>query len=180
MCRSKKWQMIFVGTESRDSFFDDICESIFIRVRVYNVDRSSVAFIWLLRYSGDVPAAGHTFTGVIVRGDRCYLIWELFPFVGKHHRKGRTGCVTSCHIVSPLGRIIVSAIFAPAKSDPSPRSQSKKAREFRGFESAPRSIFSEILVSRFSRLGNVWTYFDPFHYSMDAVASLQVLSCNKN
>jgi len=63
-----------------------------------------------LRYSGgDASAVGHTFTGVIVHSDRCYLIWELFPVVGKPS-KGRTGCVTSCHIVSPLGRVIVSVI----------------------------------------------------------------------
>lgn len=49
------------------------------------------------------PQKHHTLTSLIVRGDRCYLIWELSPVAGMSPSERRTGCVTSCHIVSPLG-----------------------------------------------------------------------------
>lgn len=91
-----------------------------------NADRSTATFIWLLRYSGeDVPAAAHTFTGVIVRGDRCYLIWELFPVVGKTHRKDAPGVwhrVTLCHRSAGLSS-------PPSPHQQNPRPQSKERLE---------------------------------------------------
>lgn len=63
---------------------------------------------------------------------------RAIPCRGEDPSKGRTGCVTSCHIVSPLGRVIASAISAPAKFDPSDRRRGSRVPRDRCFPTTAR------------------------------------------
>lgn len=87
----------------------------------------------LLRYSGGARSSTYVHGG--------YRTWwsmlsnlRAIPCRGVAPSKGRTGCVTSCHIVSPLGRVIVSAISARQNPIRSLVRSKKWRREVRGFE----------------------------------------------